>query len=247
GEPAEWLERRDRGRDEARAALVAVARFLARHGSTIGSLGPEAGGFLMAALLGPRWAVARAALGVARARLRYAMAAAEEPRHRAYASLWQRIARQARSRCLAARPAGGRRPPVVAEGIGMEALHRHRAFGFHAVERWDARPFRWTGPVAGLWLDVPPGRHRITVETAPLRPPAVLELYWGGQRVPVVEREDGALRFEVAGGAARPLVVVTLPMPRRLLPPAERRRLGLPVFGLRVSVSAPSGSSTRPS
>jgi glycosyltransferase involved in cell wall biosynthesis len=254
GEPADGLERPD----QARAALVAVARFLARHGSTLGALGPEAAGVLVAALLGRRWAVARAALAVARARLRYACARSDEGRHRAYASLWRRVARRARVRRLAARPAGARRPPVAARAVGVDVLPRHRAFGFHPLERWDGRPFRWTGPIAGLWLAVPPGRHRITVETAPLRPPAAVEAYWGGRRVAVVQRDPGALRLEVPGGAARPLVLVTPPVPRRLLRPGERRRLGLPVFGLRiepagarvgggVSPSGSSGSSTRPS
>ena len=235
GEPAEWAEWRDRGPEEVRLALWAVASSLtaaplALSGEEINLLG--------GALFGRTWARARGRAGVVWARLRYRAIPGEgERRYRAYAALWVWTARLAAADYLASAgpPA---RPAVPAGDVSVADLDRYRSFGFHAVERLSDRPFRWTGRLAGIRLALPPGRHHVTLHTEPLRPPGVVSVCWNGRRLRAVDRRDREISFDVTAppdaGSPQSLVLLVEPVRRRDLSPGERRQLGLPLFGLRT-------------
>jgi glycosyltransferase involved in cell wall biosynthesis len=237
GEPAEWVEWRDWPPEDARLALRAVAASLAG-GAALAPAG-EAVHLLGPALLGRAWARMRGRAGVAWAGLRYlALPGEGERRYRAYTDLWHWTARLVAARYLKGRPGSSARPAAPAGDVSAAALDRYRSFGFHAVERLGDRPFRWTGALAGVWLALPPGRHRVTLHTEPLRPRGAVSVCWNGTRLRGVERRDREISFEVTArpdaGSAQSLIVVAEPVRRRDRSPDERRRLGLPLFGLRT-------------
>jgi hypothetical protein len=232
GEPAEWVEWRDRGPEDAHLVLRALAAApLALSAEVIPRLG--------SALFGPAWARARGRAGVAWARLRYRAIPGEgERRFRAYAALWHWTARLAAAERLNGRAGTPVRPAVPAGAVAATDLDRYRSFGFHAVERLGDRPFRWTGALAGVWLALPPGPHRVTLHTEPIRPPGAISVCWNGRQLREVERGDREISFEVTaradGGAPQSLVLLSEPVRRRDRLPDERRRLGLPLFLLRT-------------
>jgi glycosyltransferase involved in cell wall biosynthesis len=249
GRPRSLIERRSWDRGDSGAALRALAGALgpgawrAGPGATA-ALAGEAARLAAKVAIGPWWPVLRAGVRVTSARLRYAWHRSRpDARYRAYTDLWDQLARLAGARRLASRAVDATRPAVPATGAPIDAFDRYRSFGFHDVERWESRAFRWSGPVAGFWLDLPPGRHHVTLETEPLRPPGLLEVSWHGRRVRHVERLDRSIRFDLqvtAAPSAGPgvLALVASPVPRRARAPTETRRLGIPLFGLRIAPAA---------
>jgi hypothetical protein len=240
GEPPGGVEWRDWAPEGVRPGLRAVAASLAGGGAL--SLSREAVPLLGVAVLGRARARVRARAGVAWAGLRYLVIPGEGARrYRAYLALWRWTA------CLVAathpngRAATPVRAAVPAGDVSVTDLDRYRTFGFHAVERWGDRPFRWTAGLAVVWLALPPGRHRVTLHTEPLRPPGAVSVCWNGRRLHAVERRDREISFEVpvrpGEGSPQPLVLLAEPVRGRDLSPDERRRLGLPLFGLRTRPS----------
>ena len=155
GRPEAWIERRDWGREEAAAALRALASVLGRGGWRAGvgaaaAFAREAARLTAAAWIGPRWQVLRASAGVASAGLRYAWHCfTPDARYRAYTDLWHWTARLAGARQFASRPVASPRPVVPATGVPIDASECYRSFGFHDVEWWESRAFRWSGPSPG--------------------------------------------------------------------------------------------------
>jgi glycosyltransferase involved in cell wall biosynthesis len=238
GEVAEWVEWRDWSADDAhlalRAAISALTRGAGRAlaGDTLRLLGPV--------LLGRAWPRARSRAGVAWAALRYlAIRGESERRFRAYADLWRWTASLAAAQYLDGRPVMPPRPGVPAGDVPAADLDRYHGFGFHPMERLGDRPFRWTAALAGVRLALPSGRHRVTLHTEPVRPRGAVAVSWNGRPLQGVDRQDRAISFEVSAclepGSPQSLVLVAEPVRRRDLAPEERRRLGLPLFGLRTT------------
>jgi hypothetical protein len=237
GEPAEWVEWRDWAPEDVRLALRALASSLA--GGAALALSSEAAHLMGLAMFGRAWARLRGRAGVAWAGLRYLAIPGEgERRYRAYAALWHWTARLAAAEYLAASAETTARPAAPAGDVPVTDLVRYRSFGLHGVERLDERPFRWTGALAGVWLALPPGRHRVALHTEPIRPRGAVSVCWNGRLLRAVERRDREISFDVTArpGArsSQSLVRVAEPVRRRDMAPDERRRLGLPLFGLRT-------------
>jgi hypothetical protein len=129
---------------------------------------------------------------------------------------------------------------VAAPGVRFDggAMPDDRLVGFHARETWQGRAFRWMATAGTMGLDVPAADYEVCLDTGGVlgeiarRPVAV---FWNGRRVPRAARRchDGRLSFPVAkesfvSGARQTLALACAPLSG--LPPAERRRLGLPIF-----------------
>jgi hypothetical protein len=131
-------------------------------------------------------------------------------------------------------------PTPAAIGVGIlegDRLAMLDGYGIHDVEHLDGRAFRWFDPVTVLSFDLPPGPHRIEIESGGLRGDIGgmhLAAAWNGRRTPVHADGTVAVVDVHSRGARADLVLLTEPVPG--VSPAEHRRLALPV----VSITARS-------
>ena len=146
GRSEPWVERRDWGREEVRAALRALVRVLGRGVwpsetpgalEATGALAREAAGLTAAAWLGPRWPVLRASVAVVSARLRCARPRLEPEGHIGPTPSCGTRPPTSRARDTLA-PPGRARPPSraglgsadrVARSLPVVRLPRRRAVG----------------------------------------------------------------------------------------------------------------------
>lgn len=131
---------------------------------------------------------------------------------------------QQRLRCLAAE--GAARP--ASEGFDLLAPQNA---GFHPIETWRGRRFRWSETAAIVRGALPAGSHRLRIECLPVRPvlDARPRLALDGRPVPphdLVLRGDAIeLRVEAQQPAALTLAWTCT----AFTAPGDGRRLGLPV------------------
>jgi len=119
-----------------------------------------------------------------------------------------------------------------------------RLLGFHVCESYQGESFWWTGPAALVRLDVEPHEFDIVIDTHSLRGAACdfpVAFFMNGCRVTreAIRANDGRLHLSVRRellNAAGPqwLTIVCRPLRSR----GERRRLGLPIFSLRLRSAA---------
>jgi hypothetical protein len=192
-------------------------------------------------MFGPRAHVLRARLGLRAARLRLSwLSVGEEAKYRAYRYLWQAMVSLVRLEYLA-----GHEGPDAADGAGgvhfdAGELPDDRLVGFHVRETWQGRSFRWMSAAGTMRLDVPAADYDVCLDTGGVlgriaeRPVAI---FWNGHRVPRATRQchDGRLSFPVptewfVPGRRQTLTLTCAPVSRPA--PPERRRLGLPIFGV---------------
>jgi hypothetical protein len=200
------------------------------------------------------WQRFKARLGYRMARLRLACAVkGNDARQHAFMQVWQRLGDYAVVEYLHDRWASRNserlgRPEPVAGTCRPGELSPAHLVGFHAQERWNGLPFRWTAPLACLAVDLAKGSWAVTLDTQGLRSPGFDEvrIFWNGvAAAPDPSRSgNGRLTFRVEP----PLFVepgpqlLTLTCSRlKGCGKGERRALGLPLFA--VEFRAASGGA----
>src|SRR6185295_7413856 len=107
-------------------------------------------------------------------------------------------------------------------------------------EFWQGKQFRWTGRAALVRLDLARTTQDIHIDTSNLRQdptPLNLRIYVNNQPIKGVTLEEGLIRFRVDLDQLHPTDRQILVLTCRPLKPwkrgiADRRELGLPIFGL---------------
>jgi hypothetical protein len=100
------------------------------------------------------------------------------------------------------------------------------SLGFHALEHWYGRPFRWSEPIALLEVPLAAGAHEMSIEWFPVRPVEDLRIYVNGAAQLVTLGVDQAVtRFRQPSPGRVRLAWVCAPWPA----PNDHRILGLPV------------------
>ena len=168
---------------------------------------------------------------------------------RAYQSACLRTTEWVRLRFLADAARGGRRAPrAVAGGVkdggghprSIMELPPDRLVGFHDLEVWDGRVFRWSFPTAGLWLALPAGGCRVVLDTGAFRDHASLGLrvFVDGGQLPArsVQAADGQITLTISPEPSRAPESFLFWTCRPLTPSGQGepdpRRLGLPLVGV---------------
>lgn len=225
GTPAEW---RTGGRYDATLARI-EARVRLRVGGSrrFASLLPPSA-------VGGRWWRWRAAARTELLRRRVLRASGDAELD-AFAEWWTATARRARIDFLTALPVP-REPLAAAHVADMPDPY---LVGFHAVERYAGRRFRWSEPLAHVKLVLLRGAGAVEVDTLPLRPGASVAAFVNGRAATVEPRPDG-LRVIVPDALLRTgwqyLTLACEP----LRAPNDPRALGLAVCGVRVAGCAQS-------
>lgn len=202
------------------------------------ALGAELFRRLARAVCGPRLLCLRPYLAVLLSRLRFAFWRWQESRrYQAFTDLWRDWSHYYRALFLtAAAEVAPDAPPEHRYEMGTVAWQR--LAGFHAVEQFQDKTFRWTGPVAWLRLPVPRGSYTVTIDTGALRGPDcafLLGLFWNRRRIPPASVRVAASRIEFPVDAAhfvpgpeQRLTVVAAPQR------AHGRLLGLPICAIEL-------------
>jgi len=196
----------------------------------------------------------RLACGWARCRFRLSRDA--NARFRWFQRLWDATGGLARRRALARRPrsAGASSPGEMRLAYAPAEMSAPALAGFHERESWDGRSFRWSAPLAWLRVDLSPGEYEVVIDTGGLRRFAEgtpLLLYLNGHRatMPPGSHSNGSTSFTVRremfrGPSGQEIVFACS---RLSTHGPERRRLGVPLFGLVFRAAPPADTATSPS
>ena len=196
---------------------------------------------LPVALLGARWRLMRC-----RWSLRIAMARCwlwrfhEEKLYRAYCDVWDRMTRYGRIEFIAEHLASNAPDPPEASAYRLSEFQEEWLVGFHAVERWEKDPFRWSGPVSILRLGLQAGGYDVQIETRALRQaPLCLGVFFNRHKVPSssIRWNDGLLSFQIHPPMFEPspeqrLILTCNPLRHWKVGVPDRRELGLPIFSI---------------
>jgi hypothetical protein len=111
----------------------------------------------------------------------------------------------------------------------------NRACGFHAGEGFQGTRFRWSQEVAVIELSLPPGKHRVRVETLLTKLTTTSQtpsFYFNGRRIKneKVLCADGHFAFELKQREGEKALLAWVS--GRQPAPGDPRHLGLPVTGL---------------
>ncbi|TPQ42550.1 hypothetical protein C2U70_01110 [Bradyrhizobium guangdongense] len=238
--PVEWNCQDDFDAGLARAVLAALLQDNRQHrdprrsGETRPALRRWAG----PALYGDRLARAVAWLAAVRARCTLTVMVRIGSRPRVAFELKRYIAALIdlqRLDCIhQVRRAGGSALPRLGEYVLAQA-------GFHAMETWQGRSFRWSEPEAAVRIKVQPGRNVVRIECLDVREPLDrigVRFHCNGARIadPSIMVRDGAFELDLDVPASG---IVTLAWTCPRFPAAgDVRRLGLPVSAIDVSASS---------
>ena len=154
-------------------------------------------------------------------------------RYETYAALWSSMTRAERLR-----QAGATVPPEPRAALDADMLAIPHAIGFHGPERGACGPFRWTGPVATVFLRAPAPDFSVDIDARTL--PSVSQrervgFTWLGRAVPAecVSVSEGRwsvdLRDSPDPAELRRLTIACAPIVPRRARVADERRLGLPI------------------
>jgi hypothetical protein len=129
--------------------------------------------------------------------------------------------------------------------FGVGQMSETQWIGCHARELHRGESFRWTEPVATFHLAVQPGSYEVVIETRALRgSPSdyLLACYWNQHSVPqqVMTATDGVLRCPIGrdhfvAGRTQQLSLICRALLPRSQGVADDRRLGMPVFAIRLN------------
>jgi hypothetical protein len=172
----------------------------------------------------------------------------------AYQAACQRTAEWTRLRFLADDARAARRLPHAAAAIGrdgrgsswsIQELPGDRLVGFHDVEVWQGRVFRWSLPTAGLRLALPAGGCRVVLDTGAIRSDVSegLRVFVDARRVPSdsVQTVNGQVTFPIPPEPNRDsesfLFWICSPLEPSRLGQPDRRRLGLPLVSVALQPS----------
>ena len=129
--------------------------------------------------------------------------------------------------------------PTPQTTYDMQHIAIEHLFGFHGLEQYDGRHFRWSSPTAALRVTLPPGDYYATVQllnVRPLNPERDLTIFFNAMPIQNVTYDAPAatLRFSVSesmAATAPPHWLIVLCTPWRIdgQRPPEARLLGLPI------------------
>src|SRR5262249_35803638 len=117
-----------------------------------------------------------------------------------YRDTWNAMGRLSRLRFLAGNPSD---PPPATEPrlrFAITDLAEHNLLGFHAIETWQNRSFRWTGRAALLRLSLPPTTYDVCIDTGNLRQdstPLDLRAYVNSHPIQTATSDNGRLRLRI--------------------------------------------------
>jgi SAM domain (Sterile alpha motif) len=129
----------------------------------------------------------------------------------------------------------------------LAAMQNNQMAGFHELESFAGRSFRWSYPLAEIVVAISAAPHRLTIDTQGLRgdnEDLICGLFVNGHRVSPdqVAINRGLVTFKASGcwivpGSPTRIVIVTEPLQEPLQSDGHRgRRLGLPFFDFRAEV-----------
>lgn len=191
-------------------------------------------------LLGPRWPLRQAALRCYLWRFHHSRLL------QGYQDFWNRGVDFIRLKHAA-------RPPAPAnagwqEGLyPISAISENDTYGFHGLEQYQQRWFRWTSRAALLCFRLQAGNYQVRLDTAGLRGPKLprLQVFFNQHRLPpeTITFQDGIISFPLsapafAASAEPSLVIVCEPSQPWKHGSLDRRELGLPVFSLEFTRTA---------
>lgn len=134
------------------------------------------------------------------------------------------------------RSISGNALPRLGEGVAAQA-------GFHAMETWQGRDFRWSEPEAAVRINVRSSRKIVRIECLDVREPLDrigVRFYCDGVRIPETSISVLGNAFEVSLEPS-PSSTLTLAWTcPRFAAVGDVRRLGLPVAAIDVDAGAPS-------
>jgi hypothetical protein len=178
----------------------------------------------------------------------------EDERYRRFCQLWEATGELARQQALLRQKSAAKRRDGGPSGAAFEyqpAVGPSAIFaGFHARERFEEQPFRWSGCLALVRVAVPRGDYEVRLDTNGVRdcrPAGLVECYLNGRRMPRVKAWTArqiAFRADSAmfnAGMAQVLVFTVGRL--RTSGRAERRALGIPVFAIRFVPLGPASSA----
>jgi hypothetical protein len=179
---------------------------------------------------------------------RFGLACARgEARFRAFMRVWQNLGDLAEVHYRSGRASLPKLLAPVSPPCQLGDVKAEQLVGFHPREILNGQPFRWTGVVACLALQLAPGSWRLTLETRGLRSVTRDEVRLfvnGAVARPDREWLDGRPSFRIDSchcADGRPqLLTVTCP-PLKGVAKDEVRALGLPLF--RIDAERVSGRS----
>jgi len=228
--------------------VAAHARFLKRH--------------LLTTVFGPRAAVLHASLKRDLAALRFWLWAWHpEKRLASYKTAWNRAIQVGRMISLAETLEKPREEVPDQNAYDLATVDETQLAGFHSVENWNGRAFRWSAPESMLHVALPVGTYEVALDALPLRPddePLGLDVFFDRRHVASFPRGVGnsPLVFRIdkdsfdAGATEHRLVFLTDAW-KTTHSTLGNRVLGLPLCGVRFTpVDAPhtrlAGPTARP-
>lgn len=122
----------------------------------------------------------------------------------------------------------------------MAEIEEERLIGFHGIENWENKLFRWSEAVATLQVSLPPGNYKVELETLSVCPEIsflCLEIYFDSHRIKQIVQDSNSkfINFQVDETIFNPqreahhLTVVCNPMRPWKQGVSDRRELGLPL------------------
>jgi hypothetical protein len=205
------------------------------------------------AYFGQRWRVSVAHGKAAWAKLRFAVQRGdEEKRAEMVSQFWCAVNELGRLRAASILA----QPPRGIELRSHEELCIGTTpscdlIGFHAAERWQGTAFRWSGPVAIVPLDLPPGSYEIGIDTASLRGPHCdfpFRLMWNDTMIarPALSVSAGCVRARISADmftrdAPQQLLIACAPPAPNPHGPIDPRTLGMPIRAIGAKPLAASG------
>jgi hypothetical protein len=132
----------------------------------------------------------------------------------------------------------------------MELIHPHDITGFHLLEPWKGRNFRWSEPEAIIRLRRQPGHFEVTLDFGGLREwrgdlENSLTVHFNTHAIPLREASRQAVSFDVQAEMFEETVYQRIVLRCDPLKhgTTDTRELGVPLFSIRVkpiSVAAPA-------
>jgi hypothetical protein len=256
GLPWEWVDRGNNNRAAQQAICRAVARVLLTPSvwRRPGSLVPHLLRALYRrwpALLGRHGLLDLATLRNWAARLRLALWRWHQRRRSAACvDFCQRIVERTRLRFLAQHFQDWNGGVPVPGTWSMDEVSAEDLAGFHALERYQGRPFRWTDAVCAFACRAPAGEYAVTLDTGGLRTDldtASLVITVNGRIIPAADIRRGPDRVQfrftslpALAGAPQWIVLMCPPLQPRKDGVADTRVLGLPLFAVEAASAAPA-------
>lgn len=250
-ESPEWIERRSfESTVAARLARgLAITRRAGRDGGSWRkrvTLRVQSARLRTRAYVGLRHRIARAYLRVSSRWLSAYLRKGGPREYEAYLAWWEAVISLSRIRFLHGQRRSFTQPPAGSRSWAIAAADERHLVGFHARERWQGRPFRWTSELSAVELDLSPGHYRVRLDLLPIATAGDSPtLLFDDTVVPIDDAGDPwaitfSLKPRMFRSAGRHWLTISAdPLPGRTRAEGESRRLALPVCGLAIQPQGP--------